>query len=63
MVWQHEIPHHRSMRRHLSQSRSAMTTIEWITLLLVVLFCAFALIPEVRDWVLEHIQEFSAAFR
>ena len=61
-VWQHEIPHDRSMRRHFSKSRFTFSTIEWVTLFLLVLFCVFALVPEVRDWVLEHIQQFAAAF-
>jgi hypothetical protein len=44
------------MRRFV-KSQVRLTTIELVTILLVALFCAFALVPEVRDWVIEHIQQ------
>ena len=44
------------------KSRRGLTAMEWVTLFLLVLFCAFALIPEVRDWVLDHLQQFITEF-
>jgi hypothetical protein len=43
------------------KSRFRFTTLEWITLLLLAMFCAVALIPEVREWVLDYVHQITAA--
>jgi hypothetical protein len=50
------------MKRRVLKSRLGLTAMDWVTLFLLVLFGAFALIPEVRDWVLDHLQQFLAEF-
>jgi hypothetical protein len=45
-----------------SRNQFNLSTIEWVTILLLAVFCAFALVPEVRDWVLSCIQQISTEF-